>query len=197
MSALIDLLAPNGAPLIAACKRYGIGSPLEQAHFFAQCAHESAGFTRLVEGLNYSSVALQRTWPKRFTLAQALEYQHNPQRIANHVYANRYGNGDEASGDGWRYRGRGFIQTTFKANYADASAAIFDDARLVVHPELLADPNNAAMAAGYYWIEHGCGLLAMHDDLEGVTRKVNGGLNGLEDRKVWLRKFKEALGVPT
>jgi putative chitinase len=175
---------------------FGIGSPLEQAHFLAQVAHESRGFEVLVEDLTYGSVGLQKTWPKRFNLAMALDYAHHPQRIANHVYANRLGNGDEASGDGWKYRGRGFMQITGKRNYAETSQAIFGDDRLIHQPDLLALPETAALAAGHFWIENNIGLHAMHDDLEGVTRAVNGGLNGLEDRRVWLHKFKHALGVP-
>jgi putative chitinase len=197
MNDLLTLLEPNGAPLIPAMQRFGIGSPLEQAHFLAQVAHESAGFEILTENLNYGSVGLQRTWPHRFTLSQALDYAHHPQRIANRVYANRLGNGDELSGDGWNYRGAGFIQITGKRNYADVSQALFDDDRLVAQPDRMALPENAALSAGYFWIENNIGLHAMHDSLEEVTRAVNGGLNGLEDRRAWLLKFKSALGVPT
>jgi putative chitinase len=190
------LLAPNGAPLVSACRRFGIGSPLEQAHFYAQMAEESEGFTRMSENLNYSYMGLLRTFKTHFTPVEAARYARHPEAIANRAYANRMGNGNEASGDGWRYRGRGWPEITGKANYARISEDIFGDARLLIHPELLEDPNNAALAAGHFWIDNNCGLPAMHDDIEGVTEKVNGGLNGLEERRAWLVKFKAALGVP-
>lgn len=197
MSALTDLLAPNGAPLIAACTRYGIGSPLEQAYFFATCAVESAGFHKLSENLNYSTLGLLKTFHRYFTPQEAALYARQPEKIANRVYANRFGNGDEESGDGWRYRGRGDIGLTFKNNYQAASQRIYGDDRLVHDPDILLDPNQAAMAAGDFWIEHNVGLHAMHDDPEGVRRAVNGGLNGLDELLVWLQRFKLALGVPT
>lgn len=195
MAALIDLLTPNGATLIAATVRYGIGSPLEQAHFYAQCAHESAGFTRLHENLNYSSVGLLSTFPTHFNAVDAGHYARQPERIANRVYASRMGNGDEASGDGWRFRGRGFIQLTGKHNYGETSNRMFSDARLLTQPELLEDPLHAAMSAGDFWLEHHCGLPALHDDIEHVTRYINGGTTGLDDRRVWLKRFKLALGL--
>src|SRR5688572_5216436 len=99
--------------------RGGIDTPLRRAHFLAQVAHESGGFKRLVENLNYSADALVRTWPSRFDAATAKQYARQPERIANKVYAGRLGNGDETSGDGWRYRGRGYIQLTGQVNYAD------------------------------------------------------------------------------
>ncbi len=197
MNALEQLLTPNGLPLLDACIRYGIGSPLEKAHFFGQCAEESQGFTRLSENLNYSYMGLLRTFKTHFTPIEAADYARHPERIANRAYANRLGNGNEASGDGWRYRGRGFIMETGKANYADLSVRLFGDLRLLTAPELLEDPKYAALSAGDFWIEHHCGLSAMRDDSEAVTEKVNGGINGLAERIAWTHKFKIALGIPS
>jgi putative chitinase len=193
---LTELLGGNGAALVPAMARYAITSPLEQAHFLAQVAHESMGFTRLVENLNYSAEGLHGTWPGRFpTLADAQPYARQPEKIANFVYSDRLGNGPPSSGDGWRFRGRGFIQTTGLHNYLDASLAIFGDRRLVVEPEQLAEPVTAASAAGRFWTEHRLGSPAMRDDLVAVTHGVNGGTIGLSGRHAWLLKFKAALGV--
>jgi putative chitinase len=174
---------------------WGILSPLERAHFLAQVAHESAGFTRLVENLNYSALGLRKTWPMRFNAPDSNAYARQPERIANKVYAGRLGNGDEASGDGWRYRGRGFIQTTGRGSYAMASAGVFGDARLVDDPGLLEGPHVAAPVACHYWVSRHLDIPAARDDLIAVTRGVNGGLTGLDDRGEWLAKFKQALQV--
>lgn len=168
----------------------GVDTPLRRAHFLAQVAHESGGFKRLVEGLNYSAEALVRTWPSRFDAATAKQYARQPERIANKVYADRLGNGDEASGDGWRYRGRGYIQLTGKSNYADYSRKAFGDDRLVRDPSQAAEPAVARKLALAYWTAKGLNALADKDDLEGVTRKINGGLIGLADRRKWLDHFK-------
>jgi putative chitinase len=194
--ALNSLLTPRGLVLIAAARRFGIGSPLEQAHFYAQCAEESQGFTKMVENLNYSAERLLVVFHRHFTPAEAADYAHHPERIANRAYANRMGNGDEASGDGWKYRGRSWPEITGKDNYARISEEIFGDDRLLTDPDLLELPINAALGAGHYWIDHHCGLPAMHDDIEAVTRQINPALEGLEQRKDWLRKFKTALEVP-
>lgn len=171
----------------------GINTPLRLAHFLAQLAHESGGFTRLVENLNYSADGLRRTWPSRFDLATAARFARNPEAIANRVYADRLGNGDEASGDGWRYRGRGFIQLTGKANYADYSQRLFGDDRLVRDPDLAATPEVAMRLAVAYWQAKGLNALADQDDLNGITRKINGGLIGIEGRRKWLEQFKRDL----
>lgn len=163
---------------------------LERCHFLAQCAHESAGFTRLVENLNYSVTALQRTWPSRFPPAIALDYANHPERIANRAYANRLGNDNEASGDGWRYRGAGYIQITGKDNFANFSRAHFGDDRAVLEPGLLQAPAVAAAAARWFWDSRHLGIPANKDDLVSVTRGINGGLTGLADRAKWLATFK-------
>lgn len=171
----------------AAIGTYHLNSLLRQAHFLAQIAHESGGFTHLVENLNYSAVRLQQIFPKYFPSVNiAAAYEHKPEMIANRVYANRMGNGSEESGDGWKYKGRGLIQLTGKENYKRLGYAD--------NPERLLNPYYAGLCAGGYWDSRGCNSPADHDDLEGVTRLVNGGLNGLDDRKKWLNKAKDVLG---
>lgn len=174
----------------------GIVTPLEKAHFIAQMAHETSGFKRFTENLGYSADRLAIVFPKYFpTAALRRAYEYKPEQIANRVYANRFGNGNEASGDGWKYRGRGFTHLTFKDNYHDASEAVFGDHRLLDYPALAAEPEEAAKIAVWYWNKKKAALLARLDDVEGVTRKINGGLNGLDDRKIWLNKAKRAFSV--
>ena len=180
--------APGGVSVPAG---YGIDTPLRRAHFLAQLAHESGGFTRLVENLNYSADGLRRTWPSRFDAKAAAEYARKPERIANKVYGSRLGNGGEASGDGWRFRGRGYIQLTGRANYMDYSHKLFGDYRLVSNPDLAADPKVAIQLAAEYWKAKGLNALADKDDLNGITRKINGGLIGIEGRRKWLQHFKD------
>lgn len=177
-------------PLPAIPGGFCLDTPLRRAHFMAQLAHESAGFTRLTENLNYSADGLVRTWPSRFTPTTAVSYARRPDQIANKVYASRLGNGGEASGDGWRYRGRGFIQLTGRANYAEFSQKVFGDDRLVRAPDLALKPDIAMRIAAAYWISKGLNALAEKDDIEGITRRINGGLIGLADRKLWLAHFK-------
>lgn len=174
-----------------ACARFEIADGLRLQHFVAQLAHESAGFTRLEENLNYSADALHRLWPNRFTQEQAQDYARQPERIANRVYGGRMGNGPESSGEGWLYRGRGLIQLTGKDNYHRASQAVFGDARLLANPDAAADHGPAPLIAGWFWQSHACNELADADDLEGITRRINGGLNGLHDRQLWLERAKE------
>lgn len=167
---------------------FGLDTPLRRAHFMAQLAHESAGFKRLVENLNYSAEALLRTWPSRFTPESAKACARQPEKIANTVYAGRLGN--DQPGDGWRYRGRGYIQLTGKANYAEFSQRVFGDDRLVHDPHQAAEPAVAMRIAGAYWVAKGLNTLADLDDLEAITRRINGGLHGLADRRRWLEHFK-------
>lgn len=160
--------------------------------FIAQCAHESAGFTRFVENLNYSAEGLMRTWPNRFPNFEATDgYARNPERIANLVYANRSGNGNEASGDGWKYRGRGCIQLTGHNNYTAASAAI--QYPLATQPDDLALAAYAAPVACWFWQSRGLNELADIGDFEGITRRVCGGTTGLADRFAWLEKIQAGL----
>lgn len=183
----LDVAAAWAPPLSAAMAAYAIAGPRRQAAFIAQLAHESAGFTRLEENLNYSASRLMQVWPTRFPTAdKALLYAHNPEKLANHVYANRMGNGDEASGDGWRFRGRGPIQLTGRTNYAEASADLFGSVgmpdRLVEIPDSVLDPWVGAAVAARFWYVRKLNDLADIEDWEQITRRINGGLHGLEDR---------------
>jgi putative chitinase len=176
-------------PLKASMALSGIDLPIRQAHFLAQCAHESGGFLVLQENLNYSAIGLATTWPRRFRGPDnkpnglALGIQRKPMLIANEVYANRMGNGDAASGDGWQYRGRGIIQLTGRENYGKASMEIFHDIRLIDEPDQAALPDVAAQVACWYWTSRDCNSAADRNDVPAVTRKINGGLIGLDHRK--------------
>ena len=172
--------------------RWHISTPQRQAMFLAQCAHESAGFTRFEENLNYSAEALQRTWPSRFpSFAAAAEVARQPERIANRVYADRLGNGNEASGDGWRFRGRGAIQITGRSNYRRAGLSL--GFPLEANPAEAALPAQGARVACWYWFFHGLNDLADDGDFEGITRRINGDLIGIFDREKWLAKAREVI----
>jgi putative chitinase len=158
---------------------FGIETPEQQASFLGQTSHESAGFTALTENLRYSAETLCKVWPKRFpTLEAAQPYNRNPEAIANHVYANRMGNGDEDSGDGWKYRGRGLIQLTGHDNYRACGEALNVD--LLDDPDLVSTPMYAALSAGWFWSTHHLNNIA--EDIVAVTKKINGGTIGLDDR---------------
>lgn len=176
---------------LSACQtRFGINTTTRLCAFLAQVAHESGGFRFVRENLNYSAKALRATWPKRFDAVRAAEYERKPEKIAAYVYANRMGNGDEASGDGATYIGRGLIQCTGLANYSNCSTALFGDDRLIHRPELLEEPTNAALSAGWFWMANGCNQIADAGDFEALTRRINGGTHGLEDRRQWWAKAK-------
>jgi putative chitinase len=187
-------VAATFAPLLtAACAEFGISTPARQAAFVPQVAHESAGFTRLVENLNYSATGLMSVWPKRFNLTTAMACARNPEKIANQVYASRMGNGNVASGDGWRYRGRGLIQITGRANYEGCGEGLGLD--LIAHPELLECPEHAARSAGWYWQANGLNALADAGDFDGITRRINGGLNGIMERRAFWVRAKQEFGA--
>jgi len=161
--------------------RFGIVTPRQQAAFIGQCGHECGHFKILEENLNYRAETLMKLWPKRFsTLEIANQYARNPKKIANMVYSGRMGNRDEASGDGYRFRGRGCIQLTGHANYFHAGQALGTD--FVMEPDLVATPKFAALTAGWFWSTHDCNRLAENADWAGLTKKINGGTIGLEDR---------------
>ena len=170
------LYAPH---LHAAAVKWGV-SVAALPMFLAQTAHESMLFERMVENLNYTSAKqIRRTWPKRFAKnSAAVAFVSKPERLANFVYANRLGNGDAASGDGWKYRGRGLIQLTGRAHYAAAEEAI--GLPLLDSPEFLEEPAHAADAAGWFWKRHDLNRIA--SNINACTRAINGGLNGLPDR---------------
>lgn len=168
-----------------------INGKFREAMFLAQVGHESQGLTRLVENLNYSAKALMATWPRRFpSMERALEFERKPEKIANEVYSNRLGNGPPETGDGWSYRGRGLIQVTGKSNYRACAMALgVDFSRL---PEYLETIQGACESAGWFWTTIGGNFYADAGDVPGCTRKINGGLNGLNDR---LAIYKKAFGL--
>jgi putative chitinase len=167
--------------------RFNITTPLRLAHFLAQCGHESGGFN---ENLNYGAKGLRGIFPKYFpTDALALQYERKPEKIANRVYSSRMGNGDEASGEGWKFRGRGYIQLTGKSNYASFDKTVEDD--IVGNPDLVATKYPLASAAFFFnsnrlWAI--CDQGATDANVTAVTKRVNGGTIGLADR---IKHFKE------
>lgn len=172
-------------------KQFNISLPNQQAAFIGQCGHECGNFRILEENLNYRAATLMKLWPKRFpTLEVANAYAGNPKKIANMVYASRMGNRDESSGDGYRFRGRGCIQLTGHANYFHAGKALGVD--FVMEPDLVSTPKYAAMTAGWFWSTHDCNRLAEMGDWTALTKKINGGTIGLDDR---IKHTNEALAV--
>jgi putative chitinase len=165
-----------------------INTPVRQAMFLSQLAHESGNFKFVVENLNYSADALRRVFGKYFPTEElANQYARQPERIANRVYASRMGNGDEASGDGWKYRGRGLIQLTGKNNYASFSMQADNNA--LVEPDLVTQPELAVDSAGWFWTTNRLNQLADTGDVRAVSRRVNGGFNGLADREAKYNKL--------
>lgn len=173
--------------LTAGCNLFGITTPHRQAAFLSQIGVESAGLQQLRESMNYSEGALLAEFGARITPVEAAMYGRtaghpaNQQMIANIVYANRFGNGDVSSGDGWAYRGGGCIGLTFRDNYRTVGRAI--GIPLEAQPDLIAQPAAAAMSAAMYWRDHGCNELADAGNILAITRKINGGTNGLVDRQ--------------
>lgn len=175
-----------------ALPEHQIDTPLRIAHFLAQVLHESARMKYVKENLNYSAQALLDVFRKYFTPSQAQVYARKPKMIGSRVYAGRMGNGDEAGGDGYRYRGRGLIQLTGKTNYRKFSQWIGDD--VIAQPDFVAD-KYAVHSAVYYWVSNNLNTLADIDDVKQVTQRVNGGFNGLDDRIALLDKTKELLAI--
>ncbi len=183
-------LAAIAEVLAAEAGRHGVSTPVRMQHFLAQVAHESAGFTRLEEGLSYSAERLMRVWPQRFpTPASAKPFERRPFALAERVYGGRLGN--RAPGDGWTYRGRGLIQITGRETYGAMAARI--GLPLETRPSLAALPAEATRIALAFWQWKGCDAAADADDLAAVTRRINGGLMGLEDRAAWLARARAAL----
>lgn len=182
-----------GAEFATQPARYGIDTPLRQAHFLAQILHESGMCRYTEENLNYSAAALRSVFGKYFpTDALAETYERQPERIGARVYANRMGNGDETSGEGYHYRGRGLIQLTGKDNYGKFSAWANQD--------VLDDPDRVAeefpvLSALYYWNRENLNQLADQDNLKALTKRINGGYNGLEHRQALLNKAKSLFDV--
>jgi putative chitinase len=170
-------------------EKFEINTPLRLAHFLAQCGHESGGFKAVSENLNYGAAGLQSIFKKYFTAESAKEYERKPEKIANIVYANRMGNGNQASGEGYKFRGRGFIQLTGKDNYTAFDKVVEDD--ILATPDLVATKYPLLSAA---WFFHKNGLHKIADEgatdavVTKVTKRVNGGTIGLADR---IKHFNE------
>lgn len=163
--------------------KFNINTPLRLAHFLAQCAHESAEFKAREENLNYSAAGLKKVFPKYFPDNLAESYARQPEKIASRVYGDRMGNGDEASKEGYKYRGRGYIQLTGKDNYSAFANSVSDD--ILDNPDLVAS-QYPLLSAAWFWDIRSLNSLAdagaSDDVVTKITKKVNGGLNGLDDR---------------
>lgn len=170
-------------PLHTIAMYYGIQDTKERAAaFLAQLAHESGGFNIVIENLNYSAEGLLRVFPRYFpTLEMAKQYARNPEKIANRVYANRMKNGDEKSGDGWKFRGRGLIQITGRDNYTKFAQSLEMDIDATV--EYLETPSGAVVSAGWFWDTNKLNSYCDKNDFIGLTKRINGGTNGLPDRQ--------------
>jgi putative chitinase len=180
-------------PLINTMQKHDITTPVRIAMFLSQLAHESGNFRAVSENLNYSAEALRRVFGRHFPTDEiAAEYARKPERIANRAYANRMGNGDEASGDGWKYRGRGLIQLTGTNNYAAYSMEAKNNA--LTDPDIVATPEYAADSAGWFWASNRLNQLSDTGDVRAVTRRINGGFNGLADREQKYNKLIAVLG---
>jgi putative chitinase len=170
---------------------YEINTPQRVAAFIAQCAHESGGFKFLTENLNYRAVTLRKLFSKYFpTDALAQEYEKKPEKIANRIYGGRMGNGPEESGDGFRYCGRGLIQLTGKANYQNFADSIETSVEEV--SEYLQTFEGAVQSACWFWESMNLNALADAGDIRMMTKKINGGFIGLEDRE---KHYNHALHV--
>ena len=187
------------------CDEFEINTPQRIASFIAQTAHESGGYTMLTENLNYRAATLAACWPNRFAVlgADKKPVKENgklvpsgvansiagkPELIANLVYSSRMGNGPAESGEGWKYRGRGLKQLTGKDNYTRCGTALGLD--LVSNPDLLLEPMAAARSAGWFWKSNNLSTFADAGDIKGMTKKINGGFIGLEDRE---KRYKAVL----
>jgi len=184
--------------VVETCVEFEINTPQRIAAFLAQTAHESGGYTMLTENLNYKAATLAACWPNRFAVlgadkkpvkengknvptAVANAIAGKPELIANLVYSGRMGNGPAESGEGWAYRGRGLKQLTGKYNYEKCGSSLGVD--LVGNPDLLLEPMYAARSAGWFWKANSLSTFADKGDMEGMTKKINGGLIGIDDRK--------------
>ena len=185
--ALIDQMPANG-----------IDTPLRAAHFLAQVAHESGGFKFKLENLNYSFPLLLKTFPKYFTAGIVESFHRQPEKIANRIYANRMGNGDETSGDGWKFRGRGYMQLTGKNNYKQFSQDIKNN-EVYDNPDIVANDEYAALSSIWFWNKNSLNKIADTDNLRDdktlikITSRVNGGTNGVADRLERFNNYKKIL----
>lgn len=162
---------------------FEITTPSRVAGFVAQCQHESLDFTILQENLNYGAKGLMNIFKKYYPdEALAKAHERKPELIANRVYSNRMGNGPEASGDGWKFRGRGILQITGRSNYTQCSRDLFQDNCLVENPDLLRQPAYATLTACWFWRKNGLNAICDQGDIVLLSKRINGGTIGLEDR---------------
>ena len=178
-------------PLTTTFTSFGIDDVRKQAAFIGQCSHECNHFKVLEENLNYRAETLQKLFGHKFKSGEIQVYAHHPEKIANRIYGNRMGNREESSGDGWRFHGRGCIQLTGHDNYWHFGQAINKD--MVKEPQLVATPMYAALSAGWFWKTHGCNELAESQNWEGLTKRINGGIFGLQERIALTTKALEVL----
>ena len=190
---LDDLSIPDKvkAELWHVMSKFGINTPDRLAHFLGQCHHESGGFKFTTENTNYSEVGLKKRFNKYFKDKDISKYARNPEKIANLVYANRMGNGNEASGDGFRFRGRGYIQLTGKNNYKAFDKFVDDD--ILLNPDLVAT-KYPLLSAAWFWdvndLNEICDKGVNKSTIFAVTKKVNNGIKGLEERSVLTTRYK-------
>lgn len=175
--------------------KYGMNvHPRCVTYFLSQSAHESQGFSRLEESLFYRAERMMEVWPKRFpTYAEAAPYARNPQALANHVYCNRMGNGPESSGDGWHYRGRGYIQLTGKDAYQQVGA--ITGLPLVANPDLVTHQDYVLECALGFWKWKNLNPLCISDMFTEVTKRVHGDASDIKSRLLWLKKVRHELNV--
>jgi putative chitinase len=181
-------------PLNDTFSKYGIDTPARQAAFIGQCGHESNNFKTLEENLHYRAETLMRVWPSRFPdMATAEKYANNPEMIANKVYGGRADLGNTEDGDGWRFHGKGLIQLTGRSNVTVCGDALGQP--FAEHPELLLEPEWACMSAGWFWNKKNLNALADTEDWTTMTKRINGGVIGLDDRINRIHKAMDILGA--
>lgn len=181
-------------PLNNTFEKYQINTPTRQAAFIGQCQHESNNFRSLEENLHYSAASLMRVWPSRFpNLDVANQYANNPEKIANKVYGGRADLGNTEDGDGWRFHGRGLIQLTGRSNYTICGQALGQP--FSSEPSLVSEPLWACMSAGWFWNKKGLNALADNEDWNTMTKRINGGTLGLDDRINKIYKAMDILGA--
>lgn len=191
--------------MVTTLPEYQINTSLRVAQWIAQVGHESGDFRTVTENLNYRTTALTAMFGRRISASDAARLgrddtkgqKANPEGIANMIYGGEWGVrnlGNTQPGDGWRFRGRGLIQVTGRSNYAACSRALYGDEQILLNePNILAEPDGAIRSACWFWNHRKLNALADREDLEGVTRLINGGTNGLEDRRVRYARAKQAL----
>lgn len=178
---------------------FGLTTKKRVVHYLAQIFHESGALSATSENMNYSADGLMKTFPKYFDAEKAKQYARQPEKIANYVYGGRMGNGDESTGDGWRFRGRGYIGLTGKTNYADFNAFDLCTEDVLRNPDKVASYPLNQVSAMWFWAKYGLNAIADENrgeaTVEAITRRVNGGLTGISTRKYYYRRFAKEFGI--